>query len=223
MRLLSLGKRHDYPCCLSKSSSVLQHETLYLGEKRIRIRTSVLEEKATACNMLCCYADELKEGFFPYVEEVGQQLPVSRLCQQSDHQGCWAISCAQAPVTASSLGEEECCTAQLHCQNSLAAQHKSPAQIMRDNPSSSQLLHDGALQGWHAFPCLHPRAESLPGLFFRVRQDWHPTPMCAAQGVPQAQAGLCPGRLASSHGFVLRLLDCHTVSCSTVWKGGAAH
>eukprot|EP00891_Asterochloris_glomerata_P002388 jgi/Astpho2/2388/Aster-05646 len=47
-----------------------EHETLYLGEKRIRIRTSVLEEKATACNMLCCYADELKEGFFPYVEEV---------------------------------------------------------------------------------------------------------------------------------------------------------
>ena len=50
----------------------VQHETLYLGERRIRIRTSVLEEKATACNMLCCYADELKEGFFPYVEEVCQ-------------------------------------------------------------------------------------------------------------------------------------------------------
>jgi len=34
------------------------------------VRTSVLEEKATACNMLCCYADELKEGFYPYVEQV---------------------------------------------------------------------------------------------------------------------------------------------------------
>ena len=61
---------------------MLQHETLYLGEKRIRIRTSVLEEKATACNMLCCYADELKEGFFPYIEEVGQQLRVPA-CAQS--------------------------------------------------------------------------------------------------------------------------------------------
>ncbi|PPR99748.1 hypothetical protein GOBAR_AA20918 [Gossypium barbadense] len=39
-------------------------ETITLGDKRIGIKTSVLEEKATACNMLCCYADELKEGFF---------------------------------------------------------------------------------------------------------------------------------------------------------------
>ncbi|KAF8664584.1 hypothetical protein HU200_054767 [Digitaria exilis] len=37
-------------------------ETITLGDKRIGIRTSVLEEKATACNMLCCYADELKEA-----------------------------------------------------------------------------------------------------------------------------------------------------------------
>ena len=29
-----------------------------------------MEEKATACNMICCYADELKEGFFPYVQQV---------------------------------------------------------------------------------------------------------------------------------------------------------
>ncbi|GHP09304.1 hypothetical protein PPROV_000804100 [Pycnococcus provasolii] len=45
-------------------------ELFDLGDKRVSIRTSVLEEKATACNMLCCYADELKEGFFPYVEDV---------------------------------------------------------------------------------------------------------------------------------------------------------
>eukprot|EP00899_Mesostigma_viride_P014218 jgi/Mesvir1/22798/Mv14182-RA.3 len=45
-------------------------ETIRIGSKRIGIRTSVLEEKATACNMLCCYANELKEGFFPWVDEV---------------------------------------------------------------------------------------------------------------------------------------------------------
>lgn len=45
-------------------------ETITLGDKRIGIKTSVLEEKATACNMLCCYADELKEGFFPYIDQV---------------------------------------------------------------------------------------------------------------------------------------------------------
>lgn len=50
--------------------SVMQTETLYLGDKKISIRTSVLEEKATACNMLCCYADELEVGFFPWVEQV---------------------------------------------------------------------------------------------------------------------------------------------------------
>lgn len=47
-------------------------ETLYVGDRKISIRTSVLEEKATACNMLCCYADELEAGFFPYVEQVTQ-------------------------------------------------------------------------------------------------------------------------------------------------------
>jgi hypothetical protein len=45
-------------------------ETITLGDKRIGIRTSVLEEKATACNMLCCYADGLKEGFFPWIDQV---------------------------------------------------------------------------------------------------------------------------------------------------------
>ena len=46
-------------------------EIITLGDKRIGIKTSVLEEKATACNMLCCYADELKEGFYPWIDQVG--------------------------------------------------------------------------------------------------------------------------------------------------------
>ncbi|XP_066397593.1 uncharacterized protein [Miscanthus floridulus] len=49
-------------------------ETITLGDKRIGIRTSLLEEKATACNMLCCYADELKEGFFPWIDQVTTTL-----------------------------------------------------------------------------------------------------------------------------------------------------
>ncbi|CAN8300728.1 unnamed protein product [Cochlearia groenlandica] len=49
-------------------------ETIILGDKRIGIKTSVLEEKATACNMLCCYADELEEGFFPWIEQVAPIL-----------------------------------------------------------------------------------------------------------------------------------------------------
>ena len=54
---------------------ILQHETIYVGDKRVSIRTSLLEEKATAVNMLCCYADELKEGFYPYVAQVKFQRP----------------------------------------------------------------------------------------------------------------------------------------------------
>ncbi|XP_073272643.1 uncharacterized protein [Primulina huaijiensis] len=49
-------------------------ETITLGDKKIGIKTSVLEEKATACNMLCCYADELKEGFYPWVDQVAPTL-----------------------------------------------------------------------------------------------------------------------------------------------------
>nr|GMD55153.1 ARM repeat superfamily protein [Ipomoea batatas] len=45
-------------------------ETITLGDKRIGIKTSVLEEKATTCNMLCCYADELKEGFYPWIDQL---------------------------------------------------------------------------------------------------------------------------------------------------------
>jgi hypothetical protein len=41
-----------------------------IGDKKIGIHTSVLEEKTTARNMLCCYVDELKESFFPWIDLV---------------------------------------------------------------------------------------------------------------------------------------------------------
>lgn len=42
-----------------------------LGEQQsFGIRTAGLEEKATACQMLVCYAKELKEAFSPYADEV---------------------------------------------------------------------------------------------------------------------------------------------------------
>lgn len=45
-----------------------------VGDKRIGINTTLMEEKATACNMIYQYASELKEGFFPYVEQVATLL-----------------------------------------------------------------------------------------------------------------------------------------------------
>ena len=44
------------------------------GEGMINIRTSVLEEKCTACGMICCYLEVLGESFAPYVEECTELL-----------------------------------------------------------------------------------------------------------------------------------------------------
>ncbi|KAL4539354.1 hypothetical protein Ndes2437B_g02265 [Nannochloris sp. 'desiccata'] len=54
-------------------------ETYLINGKRVSLHTSLLEEKASACTMLCCYAYELKEGFFPYAEQVTQiMVPLLR-------------------------------------------------------------------------------------------------------------------------------------------------
>ncbi|GMT32852.1 hypothetical protein PFISCL1PPCAC_24149 [Pristionchus fissidentatus] len=46
-----------------------------VGEKKnFGIRTSGIEEKATACEMIVCYARELKEAFVPYVEEISKLM-----------------------------------------------------------------------------------------------------------------------------------------------------
>ena len=51
-----------------------EYEQVDYGDKRVSIRTAVLEEKATACNMLCCYVDELKDGILPYLEDILQTM-----------------------------------------------------------------------------------------------------------------------------------------------------
>jgi len=50
-------------------------EVLDLGSKRIVLSTTEMEEMATACNLIYCYVDELKEGFAPWV---GDTLPIVR-------------------------------------------------------------------------------------------------------------------------------------------------
>ena len=47
-------------------------EVLPLGDKTVCIRTSALEDKATAINIIFCFVDELKEGFFPYIQPVAE-------------------------------------------------------------------------------------------------------------------------------------------------------
>jgi len=50
---------------------VVQTDT---GTKRVALKTSLLEEKATACNMLVCYFAELGEGMFAYIEQVATEM-----------------------------------------------------------------------------------------------------------------------------------------------------
>lgn len=51
--------------------SDLDWQFVSLGEQQnFGIKTAGLEDKASACEMLVCYARELKEGFADYAEEV---------------------------------------------------------------------------------------------------------------------------------------------------------
>lgn len=50
------------------------YETVTIGDKRVGIRTSVLEDKAVACTMLACFIAELRGGFYDYVEQVTQLM-----------------------------------------------------------------------------------------------------------------------------------------------------
>ena len=52
-----------------------------LGEQQnFGIKTAGLEDKATACQMLVCYARELKEHFADYTEQVGELCWCATLC-----------------------------------------------------------------------------------------------------------------------------------------------
>eukprot|EP00210_Caulerpa_lentillifera_P001229 g1185.t1 len=45
-------------------------ETIALGGKLLKIRSSAMEEKANACEMLVSYVNVLKDGFLPYLKQV---------------------------------------------------------------------------------------------------------------------------------------------------------
>eukprot|EP01113_Clastostelium_recurvatum_P002059 TRINITY_DN1085_c0_g1_i2.p1 TRINITY_DN1085_c0_g1~~TRINITY_DN1085_c0_g1_i2.p1 ORF type:complete len:1100 (+),score=314.59 TRINITY_DN1085_c0_g1_i2:117-3416(+) len=44
------------------------------GDKKVGIHTNTLEDKSDACNMLFCYAENMKEGFYPYADEVSKLM-----------------------------------------------------------------------------------------------------------------------------------------------------
>eukprot|EP00741_Cyanophora_paradoxa_P006672 tig00001030_g6453.t1 len=78
-------------------------ETIQIGDKRIGIKTSVLEEKATACNMICCYVHQLKDGFAPYVDQVAKlMVPLAKFYYSEEVRSA-AVSCLGDLMQATSL------------------------------------------------------------------------------------------------------------------------
>ena len=68
-------------------------ETVAVGDKRIGIRTSVLEEKATACNMMACFVSELQAGFYPYIEQTAKiMIPLLQFYYHDEVRSA-AVSC----------------------------------------------------------------------------------------------------------------------------------
>ncbi len=55
---------------LNDNSDDDDSETFHVGGKLVRLRSSAMEEKATACEMVASYAGVLKDGFLPYVKEI---------------------------------------------------------------------------------------------------------------------------------------------------------
>jgi len=71
---LNAGIRIQDPSMAAEEEEEPGWEYFDLGEAKIAIHTSALAEKSQACNSIYCYAAEMKEGFFPYVEEVSKLL-----------------------------------------------------------------------------------------------------------------------------------------------------
>ncbi|CAF0719109.1 unnamed protein product [Adineta steineri] len=70
-------------------------EVLNVGDQAFGIKTTGLEEKASACSMLVCYAKELKEGFVNYVEDATKlMVPLLRFYF---HEGVRAAAAESLP------------------------------------------------------------------------------------------------------------------------------
>ena len=72
--LAAAGAKVDVNVCEDEDGDVApddgdeEVEYIRAGDKIISIRTSALEDKATAVNMLCCYADVMREHMLPFLD-----------------------------------------------------------------------------------------------------------------------------------------------------------
>eukprot|EP00184_Porphyridium_aerugineum_P000216 CAMPEP_0184696160 /NCGR_PEP_ID=MMETSP0313-20130426/3546_1 /TAXON_ID=2792 /ORGANISM="Porphyridium aerugineum, Strain SAG 1380-2" /LENGTH=1101 /DNA_ID=CAMNT_0027154733 /DNA_START=266 /DNA_END=3571 /DNA_ORIENTATION=- len=81
-------------------------ETIRIGDKRIWIRTSALEDKATAVSMIACFVAELGGGFLPYVEQVAKvMVPLLRFFYHDECRSSAASCCPDLVKCVASHGE----------------------------------------------------------------------------------------------------------------------
>jgi len=81
---------------LDDGYEVLNLDVRFLGKKRMAIHTSLLEEKAMACDMLCQYASDLGADFFPFVQPTAKIL--IPLVRYPYHEGVRLASMAALPA-----------------------------------------------------------------------------------------------------------------------------
>ncbi|CAB1413479.1 unnamed protein product [Pleuronectes platessa] len=114
-------------------------EFVNLGDQQsFGIKTAGLEEKATACQMLVCYAKELKEGFVEYTEQWLQPSPCP--C-------CWSALVFEDPSISPRCGTS-CATP----SSSPSAQSRTQTSCQKSCtllPKCIELMGDGCLNNEH--------------------------------------------------------------------------
>mmetsp|Transcript_481 Transcript_481/g.866 ORF Transcript_481/g.866 Transcript_481/m.866 type:complete len:1101 (-) Transcript_481:101-3403(-) len=81
-------------------------ETIKIGDKRIGIKTSALEDKATAVGMIACFVSELGPGFMPYVEQTAQlMVPLLKFFYHDECRSSAASCCPDLVKCVAAHGE----------------------------------------------------------------------------------------------------------------------
>eukprot|EP00002_Diphylleia_rotans_P019939 TRINITY_DN385_c0_g1_i1.p1 TRINITY_DN385_c0_g1~~TRINITY_DN385_c0_g1_i1.p1 ORF type:complete len:1092 (-),score=290.69 TRINITY_DN385_c0_g1_i1:178-3453(-) len=88
-------------------------ECIQLGDQTIGIRTSILEEKANACQMLCSFLQDLKEFMLPHLSDiVSLMVPLLKFYYNEDVRTAatlcmpYVIACCKAAVEKGMAGAE---------------------------------------------------------------------------------------------------------------------
>jgi HEAT repeat protein len=95
-------------------------DTVCIGDKKIGIRTSGLEEKATACSMMACFLAELQDGFHDYIEQTTRIMVPLLQFYYNDEVRSAAVSCMPELIK---------CTAKFVEKNPAAAAPAAVTQI----------------------------------------------------------------------------------------------